>query len=203
MEDKVLIYTDFINKYGQFPYKELDPTKDHLFKIDESEFTFCDDLILNLVDTSNNILDTYTFDANCESTPSVTEFSDILTTPIFQHNFGYNKDKFNTKNAALKMYVKGIKQLIKAGKTVTILVYSSASKVPTRSYKNNYELSKKRQKTGRSILIKILKSEGVDISKIKFIDKEALVQGPDYNNDAKEKQSVYQRYQYIKFEIQF
>jgi hypothetical protein len=203
MEDKVLIYKDFINKYGQFPYKELDPSKDHLFKIEESDFTFCDDLTLNLVDTANNILDTYTFGANCESTPSVTEFSDILTTPIFQYNFGYNKDKFNTKNAALKLYVKGIKQLIDAGKNVTILVYSSASKVPTRSYKNNYELSRKRQQTGKTILTKILKSEGIDVSKINFIDKEALVQGPDYNNDAKEKQSIYQRYQYIKFEIQF
>ena len=49
----------------------------------------------------------------------------------------------------------------------------------------------------------MLKTEGVDVSKIKFIEKEALVQGPDYNNDAITKKSVYQRYQYIKFEIQF
>jgi len=40
------------------------------------------------------------------------------------------------------------------------------------------------------------------MSKIKLVDKEALVQGPDYNNDAVEKANVYQRYQYIKFEIQ-
>jgi len=41
------------------------------------------------------------------------------------------------------------------------------------------------------------------MTKIIFVDKEALVQGPEYNNDAVEKQNVYQRYQYIKFEIQF
>jgi hypothetical protein len=202
-EGDSLIYSDFVNKYGQFPYKELDQSKAHLFKLDEADFEFCDDLILNLVDTSNNILDTYTFNSTCETRPTVTEFSDILTTPIFQHNFGYNKDKFNTKNEALKLYVQGIKQLVDAGKEVTILVYSSASKVPTRQYKNNYDLAKKRQASGRATLTKVLKSYGIDISKIKFVNKEALVQGPAYNNDAAEKQSVYQRYQYIKFEIQF
>lgn len=198
-----LLYSDFINKYGQFPYKELDHSKSHLFKLDEADFEFCEDLILNLVDTSNNILDTYTFNSNCETGPTVSDYSDILTTPIFQYNFGYNKDKFNTKNEALNLYVKGIKQLVEAGKEVTILVYASASKVPTKQYKNNYDLAKKRQENGAATLEKVLKSEGIDLSKIKFINKEATVQGPNYNNDAQEKQSVYQRYQYIKFEIQF
>jgi hypothetical protein len=202
-EGDSLMYTDFVNKYGQFPYKELDPTKTHLFKIEEDDFEFCEDLVLNLVDSSNTILDTYSFGSNCETNPPVTEFSDILTTPIFQYNFGYNKDKFNTKNEALKLYVQGIKQLVDAGKEVSILVYSSASKVPTRQYKNNYELAKKRQESGKTTLTKVLKSAGIDMSKINFVNKEALVQGPAYNNDATEKASVYQRYQYIKFEIQF
>ena len=99
--------------------------------------------------------------------------------------------------------MKGIKQLVAAGKDVKILVYSSASKVPTRSYKNNQDLANKRQESGRETLIKVLKAEGIDVDKIEFVNKEALVQGPNYNNDAQEKQAVYQRYQYIKFEIQF
>lgn len=202
-EGSKLLYSDFINKYGQFPYKELDPAKSHTFKLEEEKLEFCEDLVLNLVDTNNIVLDTYTFDHTCKTGETVQEFSSILTTPIFQYNFGYNKDKFNTKNEALNLYVKGIKQLVDAGKPVTILVSSSASKVPTRAYKNNYDLAKKRLENGKSTLIKVLKSAKVDISKIKFVDKEALVQGPEYKNDASEKQSVYQRYQYIKFEIQF
>ncbi|MEX1000948.1 MAG: hypothetical protein WDZ35_02425 [Crocinitomicaceae bacterium] len=202
-EGDSLLYTDFINKYGQFPYKELDQNKKHLFKIEEKDFEFCEDLTLNLVDSSNTILDTYTFNANCETRPTVSEFSSILTTPIFQYNFGYNKDKFNTKNEALQLYVRGIKQLVDANKTVTILVYSSASKVPTRSYKNNYDLAQKRLESGISTLERVLKKEGVDLSKITFVEKEAAVQGPDYNNDAEAKKNVYRRYQYIKFEIQF
>ena len=41
------------------------------------------------------------------------------------------------------------------------------------------------------------------MSKITFVDKEAAVQGPNYNNDAVEKASVYQRYQYIKLKFNF
>ena len=148
------------------------------------------------------IVDSYTFKANCETGSTVSEYSSILTTPIFQYNFGYNKDKFDTKNEALRLYVKGIKQLVESGQTVTIVISSSASKVPTKSYPSNGELAKQRLQSGKDILIKLLKAEGIDVSKITFIDKEALVQGPDYNNDAVEKANVYQRYQYIKFEIQ-
>jgi WD40-like Beta Propeller Repeat len=202
-EGDSLLYKDFINKYGQFPYQNLDASKSHLFKIEEADFEFCDDLVLNLVDTSNNILDTYTFNSVCETGETVQDYSDILTTPLFQHNFGYNKEKFNTKNDALRLYVKGIKQLVDKGKKVTIYVYASASKVPTRAYKNNYDLAQKRLETGKKTLIKVLKNSGIDMSMIVFVDQEAIVQGPEYHNDAVEKQSVYQRYQYIKFEIQF
>lgn len=201
-EDQELIYQEVINKYGQFPYKELDPNKSHLMKIEEDDFDFCEDLILNLVDSANVIKDSYTFKSNCETNTTVSDYSTILTTPIFQYNFGYNKDKFDIKNEALRLYVKGIKQLIESGQTVTILIYSSASKVPTKSYSSNQELANQRLKSGKEILIKLLKAEGIDISKITFIEKEALVQGPEYNNDAVEKANVYQRYQYIKFEIQ-
>ncbi|MBD3637383.1 MAG: PD40 domain-containing protein [Crocinitomicaceae bacterium] len=202
-EDDSLLYEDFINKYGQFPYKNLDPTKSHLFRIEEADFEFCEDLVLNLVDTANNVLDTYTFQSTCETGETVQEFSSILTTPIFQYNFGYNKEKFNTKNEALNIYVDGIKQLIDADKNITIIITASASKVPTRAYANNYDLAEKRLETGKKTLIRVLKSEGIDVSKINFVEEEPLVQGPDYNNDAREKQNVYQRYQYIKFEIQF
>lgn len=202
-EDKQLVYEEVINKYGQFPYKELNSDKSHLLKILEEDFDFCEDLSLHLVDSSNNILDSYTFKANCETKSTVSEFSTILTTPIFQYNFGYNKDKFDTRNEALKLYVQGIKQLVNNGKSVTIYISASASKVPTKSYSSNQELANQRLKSGKDILLKMLKAEGIDLNKINLVEKEALVQGPEYNNDAEEKQNVYQRYQYIKFEIQF
>lgn len=202
-EDQKIVYEEVINKYGQFPYKGLDANKSHLIKIDEDEFDFCEDLVLNKVDESGVIRDTYTFKANCETKTTVSEYSTILSTPIFQYNFGYNKDKFDTKNEALQLYVKGVKQVIDSGQKVTIVISSSASKVPTKSYSSNQELANQRLQSGKDILIRLLKAEGIDVSKIIFVEKEALVQGPDYNNDAAEKANVYQRYQYIKFEIQF
>ena len=202
-EDMQLVYTEYVNKYGQFPYKDLDPSKSHLLKIDEDEFDFCEDLVLNQIDSSSVIVDTYTFKANCESNQTVSDFSTILTTPIFQYNFGYNKDKFDVNNEALKLYVKGIRQLIENGQTVTIVISSSASKVPTRAFATNKDLALQRLATGKNILIKLLQAEGLDISKITFVDGEAIVGGPEYNNDAGSKANVYQRYQYIRYEIQF
>ena len=64
-------------------------------------------------------------------------------------------------------------------------------------------MAQQRLESGIETLKRVLKKEGVDLSKIKFVEGKALVQGPEYKNDAQERQSVYQRYQYIKFEIQF
>jgi len=197
----VLVHEAFINKYGQFPYKELDPTKNYLMKIEEETFEFCPTLVLNLVDSSNNVLDTYTFGADCETNPHVSEFSDILSTPIFQYNYGYDKDDFNVKNEDLKEYARGIKQLLDAGKDVKIYVTSSASKVPTRKFKNNSDLAKNRMVIGKKTMTKLLKSNKIDMSRVTFIDDGALVGGPDYRNDAQKNAAVYARYQFIKFEV--
>lgn len=198
-----LVYQELINKYGQFNYKELDQKKSYLMKLEGVVGDLCEDLTVNLVDTANNILDTYIFNFDCTTKPSVSEFSDILTTPIYQYNFGYNKEDFDTKNQALILYVQGIKQVVDAGNEVKIIVSSSASKVPTRKFKSNYDLAQKRQETGIATITKVLKQYGVDMSKVTFVNGDAVVQGPDYNNDAESNKSVYQRYQYIRFEIQF
>ena len=202
-EDNNLMYEEFINKHGQFPYRSLDPSKSHLLKINEAEFQFCQELVLNLVDSSNNIVDTYTFNSECETNPTVQEYSDILKTPIFQYNFGYNKNEFNTKNEDLNEYVRGVKQLIQAGKTVTILVSASASHVPTKKYRSNMDLAKNRLETGKATMTKVLKANGIDMTKVKFVEDQVIVGGPEYRNDARENASVYERYQFIKFEVRF
>lgn len=201
-EDNEVIYEEFINKYGQFPYKELDASKNHLMKIEENELGFCDDLKLNLIDSSNNILDSYTFNDLCETDPRVSQFSSSLKNPIFEHHFGYNKDKFGAKNELLVEYVKGIKELVDNGQSIRILISASASKVPTGKYSNNYDLAAKRLAYGKKTLLKVLTTENVDLDKVELVENGVFVQGPDYNNDAREKAEVYERYQYIKFEIQ-
>jgi hypothetical protein len=198
--DKV-VYEEFVNKHGQFPYRELDPTKSYVMKIKEGDFEFCETLVLNLVDGKNNVVDVYTFNDLCQTNPHVQEYSDILQTPIFQYNFEYNKDEFNTENEHLNEYVRGVKQILDAGKTLKILVTASASKVPTKKYHNNMELARRRLEIGEAIMTKVLKANGIDMTKIAFVEDEVLVGGPDYNHDAMENGAVYARYQYIKFEV--
>ncbi len=200
-EGKTLVHEEIINKHGQFPYRELDPTKSYVIKIDEADFEFCQTLVLNLVDGKNNVVDVYTFNTECTTNPHVSEFSEILNTPVFQYNFEYNKDEFNTQNEALNEYVRGVKELLEKGLTVKILITASASKVPTTRFVSNHELAQRRYEIGESTMSKVLKANGLDISKIEFVVDEVLVGGPDYNYDAMENGAVYARYQYIKFEV--
>lgn len=200
-EKDIIVHEAFVNKYGQFQYKELDADKNYLMRLEEESFTFCEELVLNLVDSNNKVLDTYTFKSNCETESHVSEFSDILTTPIFQYNYGYDKDDFNVKNEDLKEYVRGIKQLLDAGKEVEIYVTSSASKVPTKKFDSNLDLAKNRMEVGIKTMKKLLKSNKIDLSKVTMIEDGAHVGGPDYREDAQKNADVYARYQFIKFEV--
>ncbi|MCH2235950.1 MAG: hypothetical protein MK078_17045 [Crocinitomicaceae bacterium] len=202
-KDDEEVYSDIVNKFGQFNFRELDPNESYLMEIEDLEGAICKDLTANLVDSSYKVIDSYVFTFDCTTKPTVQEFSSILTTPIFQYNFGYNVEKFDSKNADLIEYAKGIKQVIDSGKEITIVASSSASKVPTRKFKSNYDLAAKRLEKGKATLIKVLKANNVDMSKVNIINGDALVQGPEYKNDASANEKVYQRYQYIKFEIQF
>ncbi len=202
-EEDNLIQQDSINEYGQFSYRELNTSKSHRIKIDDIANEFCEDLVLNLIDTSDKVIDTYTFKFDCESNPSVQEFSETLNSPIFQFNFLYNDDKFTTGHADLNEYVRGVKEIVEAGKEVTILVSASASRVPTKKYKNNMNLAMKRLETGKKIMQRVLKKNKIDLIKVKFQDDKILVGGPNYKNDAVSNAKVYEKYQYIKFEVRF
>lgn len=76
-------------------------------------------------------------------------------------------------------------------------VEGSASYVPTRTYKNNSDLSAKRANDGKEKLLKELKKRGVDTSKVKFVTENSRVQGPKYEGDFKNTEK-YGKYQYLK-----
>jgi hypothetical protein len=134
---------------------------------------------------------------------SVANYTALIDAPSFQHNFRYNKDVFNDKNPKFRTFVQGIKEITEQDLPVTVFVTSSASKVPTRAFKDNQDLAVHRMDNGKKTLLNLLEEFNVDISKINIILQEASVNGPEYNNDAKDNEYVYQGYQYIKFEIQF
>lgn len=134
---------------------------------------------------------------------SVSKYTSLIKVPEYQHFFGYNKDKFDTKTTNFRVFVQGIKEIVDQDMPVTIYVSSSASHVPTRAYRDNQDLAVKRLNNGKQVLIDLLEEFDVDISKVNIVLKEATVNGPEYNNDAEEKRYVYGKFQYIKFDIEF
>ena len=134
---------------------------------------------------------------------SIANYTDLIKGPYYQHFFGYNKDKFDYKNDNFRVFVQGIKEIVEKDLPVTIIITSSASHVPTKAFKDNQDLAVHRLNNGKATVTTLLEEFGVDLSKINIVLKEASVNGPEYNNDAQENRYIYQKHQYIKFDLEF
>lgn len=116
----------------------------------------------------------------------------------YERYFTYNKNRVNAAEKKWKEFVDGVALLIEVNGVANISVESSASKVPTATYKTNENLSDIRAKRARERLETDLKALGVDTSKLTFSNMLALVQGPEYRNDAVARKSVYEQFQYVR-----
>jgi hypothetical protein len=119
----------------------------------------------------------------------------------YQRYFIYDKGEWTDKKVedALAEFVEGVENLIRIKGSATLLIESSASKVPSSRFKNNQELSAFRNKQAQEELTKTLKDHGFEPGKdFQFQTPRKLVLGPDYRNDAQKNKHVYEQYQYIK-----
>ncbi len=119
----------------------------------------------------------------------------------YQRYFIYDKGEWTDKKVedALAEFVEGVENLIRIKGSATLLIESSASKVPSSRFKNNQELSAFRNKQAQEELTKTLKDHGFEPGKdFQFQTPRKLVSGPDYRNDAQKNKHVYEQYQYIK-----
>lgn len=84
------------------------------------------------------------------STPTLLLEEPIAKTPTFEdfefhHTFGYNSNKLDTGNLKLKEVLSTIEEQLAAGREhVTISIVSSASHVPTKTFKTNDRLAQAR-----------------------------------------------------------
>ena len=113
-----------------------------------------------------------------------------------KHYFDYNADKLTTENGKLKNFVETIQAQLAAGReSITIDIESSASFVPTRTFKNNDELAKSRGNRIANELRDYFQTNGT-LSKVTINITKSVVQGPKYEKDF-ENQAKYRDYQYI------
>lgn len=115
----------------------------------------------------------------------------------FMHYFDYNKNKLTVKRGDLKDFVKAVEKQLEEGRpNITINIYSSASHVPTKTYKTNENLTKIRAENMKYDLIAHFQSIPELKDKVNVVIVTTVVQGPEYIKDSANKDK-YKPYQYV------
>lgn len=129
--------------------------------------------------------------STCEVTISQPELLELTA----QVMFDYNKNKAELSD--IDQFLNGISESLNKGKSnITISIESSASKVTTRTFKNNEELAKSRANQTVTMLTDYFKEKGL-LNKIEINITQTVVKGPDYKGDF-ENEDKYKPYQYVK-----
>ena len=115
----------------------------------------------------------------------------------FMHYFGYNKNKLNVNQGKLRKFIKQIEaQLNKGRQSITINIYSSAFKVPTKTFGTNQKLTEIRAENMKYDLISHFENKAKFKGKVNISIVTSIIQGPEYEEDAAN-QEKYKPYQYV------
>lgn len=161
-----------------------------------------DELGLNLVDTlitpKTKADDVAIADNNKKGTGENNDLGILLAS--YQEYFNYNVKEINTSNPNyIDLINKAVKQVNTKGK-IYIDIESSSSKVPTKTFNSNQNLSKIRLNEAQETIISTLISKGIAKENIIINDTKSLVQGPTYIGDYKN-EDKYKNHQYVIIRI--
>lgn len=151
-----------------------------------------------------NGLKSYTIDVSDEldfkeTYPRPEELKDVLV--YFQKYFTYNMKDINESNKEFVSFIQDIGELVKARGDAKIIITSSASKVPTRTWKTNSILTKKRAYDSKALLERVFAKQGIKPEQYNFVDLNTLITGPEYKGDYLSNKSTYEKYQYVRIFI--
>lgn len=119
----------------------------------------------------------------------------------FKTYFKYNKTAIDGTNKDFMQFMKQLTALVKAGESVTVVIESSASKVPTTKFGTNEVLAAKRGNDAKAKIISMLTAKGADLSKVNFAPISSSVNGPEYNKDFNENRNEYEKSQYVDISV--
>lgn len=131
--------------------------------------------------------------------PQPKELKDVIV--YFQKYFPYNAKDINEQNKEFKSFISDIADIVKKRGFAQIIITSSASKVPTRTWKSNSILTKRRAYDTKRLLEKVFKAQGLSEDEFNFVDINTLITGPDYRNDPIKNKSTYEKHQYVRIFI--
>lgn len=118
----------------------------------------------------------------------------------YQEFYAYNSTSINTSNS---QYINLINQALakaKNGEKIVIEIESSASKVPTLTYKTNINLSSIRGDEAKKTIVQFLIDKGISEDKILVNSINSIVSGPNYSKDSYNLEK-YKKSQYVKITL--
>jgi hypothetical protein len=115
----------------------------------------------------------------------------------FKHFYDYNINKLSIKKGEFNEFMKNVEGQIEAGrKSITINIYSSASEVPTKTFKTNERLTKLRAENIKYDILEYVNKNKTLKGKVNVVIVEAVVAGPPYEKDGFN-MDKYRPYQFI------
>lgn len=181
----------------------IDPCKSYKvnFKNDDEQFdeldfsTLCD---LEYQEVSREFI--YDVDLRKFITPEIEIIKPDFASIRFNTFLDYNKTKVSeTDNELITAFKEIEKQLQEGKESISISIYSSASKVPTKKFGNNQRLADKRANDLKELLERIINNNELLSGKVTINLVKSSVNGPDYEKDARN-QEKYKPFQYLIFE---
>jgi tetratricopeptide (TPR) repeat protein len=119
----------------------------------------------------------------------------------FKHNFAYNLNKLTVRKGPLNRFISDVEaQLAEGRELITIQITSSASKVPTKTYGTNENLTKMRAENMKYDLLEHF-SKGKYKDKVNIVIVQTIVDGPEYEKDFKY-DSKYYPFQFVALKTQ-
>lgn len=116
----------------------------------------------------------------------------------FVQYFPYNEKVITMDEPGFKSFIDRAFQIAQKTGRITFSIESSSSTVPTKKFKSNLLLTKKRSADAKQRIIKAMKLGGFDEGLIFFLEDKNLIQGPEYKKDALENVKEYEMFQYVK-----
>ncbi len=124
-----------------------------------------------------------------------------MTKTSYQLNFKYNRKEIDSNSDEFRNFIDEINYCLQSNSSFKIEIESSASNVPTKTYKTNDNLANVRAKAAHNKVLIALLKKGFKESQLNFVEPKSMVQGPEYKKDAKRNKSTYEQFQYIKINL--
>ncbi len=118
----------------------------------------------------------------------------------FTKQFAYNVKDIDPGEKMWQEFVNKVAELIETNGQANVVIEASASKVPTRTFGSNENLSKQRMDEARQRLVNAITERGLSADKMRLEAVNHKVQGPRYEYDP-QNTDKYGKFQYVTLKV--